>query len=202
MDLTNVFGANVEQEFFRWFNGEYAQELTERYPDMKGLTLVIIDPSKTLEACLNWHDPLEYMILIAHFGDEEASLGDGGTRENVERKLRFVLRTGEDSVYAEETSIHLVLPGDFPWQGAGVRKDFVGGVSGLAKEEDWRVFTECADKLTELLTKVNAAARAKWLELREGGDDSVETKYLTGDAIDLSDFFSTEESVEEESSPA
>jgi hypothetical protein len=197
MDLTNVFGVNVRDMFMKWFDGEFTENFAERFPDKEGLTLVILDPQRGLELYDLWENPLSSTLLQAYIGDEEASLEAGGTRENVERKLRFVLRTlGQGSVMAEHELAYMVLPGDFPVEGAGEHMGFYGGVSGLKKQDDWTVFTECVDKLVELLQLVNEAAAARAKELSSRDDAPVDAKYLIG--IDVSDLFPKEKDAGDE----
>ena len=178
MNLTNVFGINVEEQFLEWFNGEFATEFAERFPD-KGMTLIVLDGDEPITIMENWETPLNFTLITAHLGDEEAAIAADGTEDNVVGKLRFCLRTMMDSAEAERRP-DLVREGDFPHEGAGEYKGYYGGVSGLKKEEDWEIFCRCVDKLIELLAAVNSAAIAKADELREQEDCPRGTKYLNG----------------------
>jgi len=144
---------------------------TERFGDDKGMTLVVLNPDDVIGSSLDWSLPLKYKLVIGHVGDEvsvEAAKGPEGTLANVCGKLRFVLRNYSDSVFAE-TAYAYIRPGDFPWEGAGIHLEFFGGVSGLAKEEDWEMYCLCIDKLVELLSAVNEAAMKLYFELDEAG---------------------------------
>jgi hypothetical protein len=108
----------------------------------------------------DWRNPLDHVLLQAViWGDVDAGMAPDGTMENVGGKLRFVLREGMDSVEAE-TSLHLVQPGDFPWQGAGTYRGFTGGVSGRTKREDWLIFCHLVDHLIDLMNQVAERAHA------------------------------------------
>lgn len=183
MDLIDVFGINVKDQFLNWFNGDFAKMFGERFPG-KSMTLIILDPDDLIDLMTSWRNPLSYEIIEAHLGDEGATTDPDGTRDNVVGKLRFVLRTLSDSVVAE-TEPQLVREGDFPWEGAGSYEGYIGGVSGLRKEDDWKIFCMCVDKLNELVGAVNIAAMARAAELREQDDCPAGTKYLQG--IDLTE---------------
>lgn len=177
LDLTNHFGINVQEKFLSWFHGDFAKEFAERFPG-KGITLVILDPDNTLLACLDWHTPLAHQIFVGVLGDPKASNEPGGTYNNVAGKLMYVLRTGSYESRAAETDYAMLRPGDFPWEGAGLYQDFLGGVSGLDKEDDWAVYCQCIDKLRELLEAVGKKAK-EIADLRRGAQGfPVEVKYL------------------------
>jgi hypothetical protein len=178
MNIENVFGINVHSQFMEWFDGEYAEQFAQRYPD-KGISLIILDPDMSLASMYGWRDPLVNAIIAAHIGDDDAAHGSGGTQDNVAGKLQFVLRTGYDSEFARIRP-HLLREGDFPYQGAGSYEDFFGGVSGLAQEDDWAEFQVCVDKLIVLLSAAGNAAVAEAARLRELPDTPVDVKYLRG----------------------
>ena len=187
MNLHNVFGVNVYDMFMDWFDREFTEMFNQRFPD-KGITLVILDSDDIVELERNWKFPLALgnVMIVVHVGDEEAAKADNGTLQNVEGKLRFVLRTGRNSVEAE-TQQDLVRPGDFPWEGAGNHKGYIGGVSGLAKEEDTEMLRICIEKLRELLMGVNSAAMVISDNLRKRDVVPVGAKYLY--EIDASEAF-------------
>ncbi len=176
MDLTNHFGIDVARQFADWFDGEFAERFAKRFPD-KTMTLIVLDPDQLISSCLHWEDPKKHIVLDGYLGSWEGVMKAGGTWENVLGKLRYVLRTMENSVEAETDYINL-RPGDFPWEGAGEYKGFTGGVSGLAKEEDWEIFCFCVDKLFELITRVGQAAAIKTEQLRKAPDADPRAKYL------------------------
>jgi hypothetical protein len=190
-DLTDVFGVDVDALFREWIHGEFAAWLQEKFPG-KHITLVLLDTAQRIDACEYWFDSQDYQLFVEHVGTDDAqekAKQSGGTLQNVHRKLRFVLRTGLDSLDAEEEYAHLVLPGDFPWEGAGDHAAQLGGVSGLDKESDWQAFCKCVDKLNELLSAINRAAMAKANELRQLEDSPVEVKYLEGIELTVDEVF-------------
>ncbi|HSX14303.1 MAG TPA: hypothetical protein VLE72_00090 [Candidatus Saccharimonadales bacterium] len=176
MDLTNVFGVNVLAQFVKWFHGPFAVEFTEQFPG-KGLTLVILDPDMTCDAMLSWQDPMRYRMFVAHQGSVTVAEALNGTLENVIGKLHFCLRTGYASVKAE-TMKYLVREGDFPHEGAGEYRDHFGGASGLAKEDDWKIYCQCVDKLIELLDDAIGRAMERAEVLRHDAAAPAGVKYL------------------------
>ncbi|MDQ5944314.1 MAG: hypothetical protein QG658_381, partial [Patescibacteria group bacterium] len=157
-----------------WFHGEFAEYFAARFPDQT-MTLVILDPDRTFEYFINWKKPEKYAMLALHHGPKRHHAKPGGTLENVYGKLRYTLRVIDDSIQSEQAiSDDQLRPGDFPWEGAGWHFDYIGGVSGLSKEEDWEMFCLCVDKLMELLSAAGRAARAK----REEQPNDSKGKYL------------------------
>ncbi len=179
LDLTNHFGIDVKRRFNDWFHGEFAAEFAERFPN-KGITLVILDPDNLMQACLEWRNPLAHEIFVGVLGDPKASNEPGGTYNNVAGKLTYVLRTISVTSLEAETDYVMLRPGDFPWEGAGMHEEFLGGVSGLAKEDDWAVYCQCIDKLRELLEAVGKKAKETADELRGTEDAPIGAKYLNG----------------------
>lgn len=150
------------------------------------MTLVVLKTDDRAGLMHDWRHPQGFEMIVAHIGDEGVATAENGTYDNVKGKLRFVLRTGMDSVMAE-TRQDFVCPGDFPWEGAGEYEGYIGGVSGLAKEEDWEMYCKCIDKLIELLTKVISKAMERSNELRQQPDCPSGAKYMYH--IDVSDLF-------------
>ncbi len=185
MDLKNVHGVNVHRMFMDWFEGFFTEEFESRFPN-KGMTLVVLNPDNLIELQQNWLNPQDFEMIVAHIGDEDVATATNGTYENVKCKLHFVLRTGMDSVMAE-TRQDFVRPGDFPWEGAGKYKGYIGGVSGLAKEDDWEMYCMCIDKLIELLTEVISKAIERSNLLRKHPQLHPRSKYMFG--IDVSHKF-------------
>ena len=178
MELHNVFGVNVYQMFMDWFNGEFTEMFSERFPE-KGMTLVILSSDNLVELEQNWRHPQGFELIVAHIGDEAVATAKDGTYDNVKGKLRFVLRTGLNSV-AAETQQDRVRAGDFPWEGAGHHMGYIGGVSGLAKKEDSEMLRICIDKLREMLKEVNTVAMTISDNLRKKPDCPSGSKYLNG----------------------
>jgi len=112
LDLSSHFGINVEDLFLDWFRGEYAADFAERFPG-KSIALVVLDPDSVFKVHFEWKTPLENAILVAHLGDEETCTKPDGLLHNVEGKLRYVLRSGDDSVAAENDPVFF-RRGDFP----------------------------------------------------------------------------------------
>lgn len=193
LDLTNHFGIDVKRRLNDWFHGEFATEFAERFPD-KGITLVILDPDNTLQACLDWRTPLAHEIFVGVLGDAKASNEPGGTYNNVAGKLTYVLRTNSVVSRSAETDYAMLRPGDFPWEGAGMHEDFLGGVSGLAKEDDWEVYCQCIDKLRELLEAVGKKAKETADELRGTEGAPRGAKYLNGIVLTDEDVWPPEKS--------
>ena len=185
LDINNHFGIDVEDLFNEWFNGEYAAEFAERYPG-KSISLVILNPDSPIQLLLDRDIPLKHAIIDTYLGDERLAEAPDGLRDNVEGKLRYVLTSMGDSVEAEANGFFF-RPGMFPWQGAGENANFCGGVSGLAKEEDWAEFCKCSDKLAELLTAVGNVALKKTEELRSSDSPPIGARYGRGVVVSLED---------------
>ena len=149
---------------------EILPELEAKYGDDVGFYLAILDS----EGPSDWTKP--FSILMLEFGTPEISYSEGSARENVERKLRFSLRTGLNSSEAKYHR-HLVLPGDFPYEGAGRHRGIWGGVSGLQEEQDWWVFRRCTDMFIELYGE-EIQERIDLSDRRKNPDRTVEQKYL------------------------
>lgn len=175
MDLANYFGIDVEAQITDWFDGEFTEEFRRRFSG-RDIGFFVLDNDRRSE----WDSeiPGVHTLLTLFTGDEDVAFADDGVIDNVNHKLRFVLRTGLNSVEAEKAFRYLVQPGDFPWEGAGTYRSFTGGVSGLLKEDDWRVFCQIIDKLIELLDAVAEKAQSICEIERKKDDAPVGTKYL------------------------
>lgn len=176
LDLTNHFGINVQEKFLSWFHGDFAKEFAERFPG-KGITLVILDPDNIVKLLSEWDIPLANAILTTYLGDEGAHTKADGTLQNVVGKLRYCLRTAEVMSLRAEADYAWVRPGDFPWEGAGAHDGFLGGVSGLDKEDDWAVYCQCIDKLLEILEAVGKKALERTEELRSSDNTYIGARY-------------------------
>lgn len=187
LDLTNHFGIDVEKKFIDWFHGKFATEFAERFPDKKGISLVILDPDNIVKVRAEWSDPLANAILVSYLGDQEAHTKADGTLQNVAGKLSFCLRGGYTHSRQAEESFLWVRPGDFPWEGAGEYRGFYGGVSGLDKADDWAVYQQCIGKLIEILEAVGKKALERTEQLRKSDDAPVGARYcnvtLTDDDV-------------------
>lgn len=178
----NVHGVNVLRMFMDWFEGEFTDEFIASFPKAGGMTLVVLNTESIVDQAQTWRHPQGFEMIVAHIGDAAVATAKEGTYDNVKGKLRFVLRTGEDSVMAESRQ-DMVQVGDFPYEGAGFYEGYTGGVSGLAKEDDWKMYCKCIDKLIELLIKVISKAIERSKELREQPDCPPGAKYMY--AIDV-----------------
>lgn len=139
LDSQPYFGEEVDIALQNWFIDEFSSVLRQKYGEGAEVSVVIVDPKS------NWQQPLPSYISCGNADDPRYS----DLVENVEHKLRFVLRTGLNSSEAA-TRPDLVEPGDFPYEGAGYYRGYCGGASGLNEESDWWVFRRTVDKLIEL----------------------------------------------------
>lgn len=175
------FDVDVMEEFRRWWHTEGAAEYEAKYGNT-AMAFVVLNPASTSYYIVE--RPLDeslYELLVAPRGtgaDEFDALFSGptGLLNNVAGKLRFVIRTGQNSVQAE-TQEWLLEPGDFPFEGAGIYRGFTGGVSGLANQDNWKVFCWLIDKFVEIR---RAAARAaiERMKNRDKTNDDPLIKYL------------------------
>lgn len=191
MDPMFFFGFPIREVFDDWFDKVFTPSFHKRFGDDKGMTLVLLDPDQTLSAILNWDDPLRHRMIVKYIRETDA-IQPGGTLYNVAGKLRFSLRTACNSVMAESAN-GLRRPLDFPWEGAGFvvigddRPEFIGGVSGLAKEDDWAVLVECATMLADLMIIVDAVAYWKYQKVTQIKPVPVDLKYMENLHVTQSD---------------
>jgi hypothetical protein len=144
------FGVDVEALMREWFYATFVPAVIADYGDSPFAVVVLSNRVRH-----DWTNPFKSGSVLLRFayGSEEKVNGEEGLYANVERKLRFVLRTGLDSSWSE-THPHLLEPGDFPYRGAGTANDFVGGVSGFSQDQDWAVF----ERFTSAFTDVRESA--------------------------------------------
>lgn len=181
-NLESYFGVNVHEEFTRYLvSVEFQKWLDTNYPgDTPSISFALFNNDFRSE--WDWRDPfgnlnhLHGMWVI--WGDTADAMAPDGTMNNVESKLRFVLREGLDSVEAE-TNLHLVQPGDFPWQGAGTYRGFTGGVSGRKKREDWLIYCHLINHLIDLMNQVATEAFNACEVLRHLPNCPLRLKYMT-----------------------
>ena len=145
-------------------------ELKTKYGDAIAFYLAILDVGVEHD----WREALNTVLL--EYGTPKIDGSEGGTRENVERKLRFSLRTGLNSSEAKYHR-HRILPGDFPYEGAGCHRGFWGGVSGLQEEQDWWIFRRCVDMLVEL-REDDVQGLLDLSDRRKNPDRTIRQKYL------------------------
>lgn len=166
------FGVDVDRQVLNWWEG-YKSTVRQRYGDGANVMVYVLDPTRDHE----WRMPLAGWLYRLVSSAEDLD----GLMTNIAGKLQFCLRTGLNSVEAEKR-FDLLEPGDFPWEGAGFYRGYVGGASGLNKESDWRVFCEVVDQV--IVYRAAAAARAVEASRAKVPD----WKYLDGDLAELEAF--------------
>lgn len=162
---------SVIQAFEAWFAEEGAPYFLEKY-NGTDFMLIVMDPGVQYD----WRNPFDEDPLIQAWTNDAKASGLDGFKVNILNKLRFCLRTGLNSDQAHYQQ-GLVLPGDFPWAGAGWHRGILGGVSGLNEESDWWVFCRCVDKLLEL-QKAFIKPRIDASDEDKFPDRSIDAKYL------------------------
>lgn len=177
MDLENFFGVNVRSQFEAYVDSpEFDAWLKANTNGSDPVSFAVLENRQRDD--WHWTAPLRnctFRYVVSGYVGK--GMEPDGTMENVERKLRFVLRTGLNSVEAR-TRPDLIQPGDFPHEGAGTYRGYTGGVSGRKAPEDWRIFCHLVDKLIELLGTVGTKVLNKCDELRKDPNALVGTKYL------------------------
>lgn len=170
------FGTDIQSQLEEWWWGGGEEKFFRLHPDEKGKKYfaLILDPNYAHDAQRPFAGP-SYCLTNLRGAD---LLNPVGTPSNVAGKLRFVLRTGLDSVEAE-TRHDLGLPGDFTWEGGGKTHGYPGGVSGFVKEVDTALRVEITEKIVELRT---VAADPIFQAAKER---SAATKYLGGHPLGL-----------------
>jgi hypothetical protein len=146
------FGEEIDVALQNWLMDEFKAVLHRKYGEDAEVGVVILDPA----ASYSWQNRIAGDYISCGNADDPRY---SELVENVEHKLRFVLRTGLNS---SEATIRpdLVEPGDFPYEGAGFYRGYCGGASGLNEETDWWVFRRTVDKLIELRSAAAAPAIA------------------------------------------
>jgi|GEM_PF-3930462 len=157
--LHEHFGTNIGSQMVEWWRGEFLPTIETARSDgnggLKPVATVILAPVVQH----NWRLPLQYVLVrldTSHEGTHEQDrfTGPVGLYLNVAGKLRFSLRTEQDSIFAE-LNPDLLLPGDFPWEGALYNYNgYTGGTSGLRKQDDAQVTMD----VIQQLKKFRAAA--------------------------------------------
>lgn len=171
----SFFWVDVQSQLEEWWWSVGEKEFFAAHPDERGKNYfaIILDPNYPHD----WQRPFAGPSYFLTNVRESELLHPTGTPSNVAGKMRFVLRTGLDSVEAE-TRYDLVLPGDFPWEGAGETDGYPGGVSGFAKKSDTVLRARITEKIVGLRT---AAADPIYRAARRHPEA---TKYLGGDPLE------------------
>lgn len=179
-DLDDYYGVDVGEALNRYIHSEgFGAWLDATYPgDHPSISFVTLNNDFRSE--WDWRNPLnpahiQFSWVI--WGDFDAAMAPDGTMQNIEGKLRFVLRENMNSVEAE-TMKYLVQAGDFPFQGAGTYKGFTGGVSGRSKREDWQIYCHLIDYLVDLMDQVATEASKACDVLRDKPNCPKGLKYM------------------------
>ena len=148
------FGAKVAVAMLDWWNNSFLLKVRAEIGS-KAFTVVVLDPM----ADLSWRTPYgtgQANILIQMSDGKSSEIaGAEGLTANVEHKLRWVLRTGFDSVEStKRKNRHLIVPGDFAFAGAGTYRGLKGGCSGFDQFDDVKVFEWFVDELALIRSDV------------------------------------------------
>ncbi|HSX41155.1 MAG TPA: hypothetical protein VLF21_00760 [Candidatus Saccharimonadales bacterium] len=170
--MSERFGLLIQRQLDTWFHQVMVPNLQQKYGDDVEVSVVILDPARVPDPS----DPCSTGLYFVSVGDETRISAEEGLTDNVDHKLRFVLRTGLPS---SEAALRpdLVEPGDFPWAGAGTYRDYTGGASGLKEESDWWVFCRVVDHVIHLRTDAALRPIQACKERRPGW------KYLEGEVL-------------------
>ncbi len=148
------FGVDVSAQMVDWWRKDFLErpivKAMRRGKDgqVRHLVTVILDPFVQH----NWQSPFGHVLLKLDTSHEDGAeldkfSGETSLDTNVAGKLRFCLRTGQDSIFAE-TNPDLLLSGDFPWEGGLFAcRGYTGGTSGLDKHDDALVTEQVIDQL-------------------------------------------------------
>lgn len=138
------FGMPIGGMLDRWFNGEFREDLEEKYGDKASTIAVVI-----LRPVALYHiqpSAAAYTLCILSYGDD---VRIKELLSNIYGKFNFTLRTGLPSSKACQRP-DLVEPGDFPHAGAQIHRNYPVSVSALHEESDDWVGQRVVDNLIQL----------------------------------------------------
>lgn len=167
-----------------WTNYYLPVVFYPKYPG-KDVAVVILDSSMRH----SWTSPLDVPMFYLATGEgngldpDDRFFGRSGLVANIEGKLRFSLRTSLNSAEAERRP-DLLLPGDFPWEGAGEHRNYKGGASGVSQEGDWRTFCDVVDAMIALKTTIAKEALKLQRRAKDPGVDP-SWRYMEGSGLIL-----------------
>jgi hypothetical protein len=175
-----VFGVDIATPFQEWMRNVFTPKFHAVHPNDEFAGYIVepgasFNPSSSalgevLCYTTTTTDADKYMGLIA----------------NVRHKHQYSARTGQDSSTVGD-NFHLVVSGDYPYDGFLFHRGIPAGGSGVRKEFDVVYVREIVDKYIELRTAIvrEVIAIIDWAESHYC-EDIGRWKYLNGDLQTLS----------------
>ena len=169
-----VFGVDIATPFLDWVENVFTPKFKAMHPNDEFVGYIIepgtrFNPTKTADTA----------VLV--YGTVKTNVKRQQLLANVDHKGHYSLRTGLESSTALD-NLHLVLPGDFVYDGFVCHRGIWTGGSGVRKEFDVVYVREVADEYIRLragvvaeVVKVIEWARENW------PGDIGGWKYLEGD---------------------
>jgi hypothetical protein len=149
------FGVDIDAAMQEWWQG-YTVGFHREFGEEAAILVQVFDSRQPNLYTVGCAPLVRYDFRTGPFNTH--FIGQEGLQENIERKFYAIQRLGERSLIFEERP-DLLEPGDFPYDGAGIYRNYPGGASGLPTGAlDWRVFADVVDVLIEMRSA--AAARA------------------------------------------
>lgn len=169
-----VFGVDIIGDFKLWIHSVFAPKFHEQHPG-KEFAGYIVEPGASFNPKST---SLNETLVFSTTSNNDVYMG---LLQNVRHKHQYSNRTGLDSSTAGD-NLHLVLPGDFAYDGFLCHRGIPAGGSGVRKEFDVVYVREIVDKYIELRGAVvrEVISLVEWARANWQGDIG-NWKYLDGD---------------------
>lgn len=153
-----VFGININTLLDKWMAKVFTPNFKSMHADEE-FAGFIIEPGIKFDPVTT---PMSEVLIFSTSYDYDVYMG---LLQNVRHKACYSLRTGIDSSTAL-SNLHLVVPGDFVYDGFVCHRGIKAGGSGVRKEFDVVYVREIVDKYIELRTAVVAEVLdlIKWVK--------------------------------------
>ena len=143
-----VFGVDIATPFLEWVRNVFTPRFKAVHPNDE-FAGFIVEPSSRFNP---YKTSLSTVLMYSTTDDIDTYMD---LLQNVRHKGQFSLRTGMDSSMARGNT-HLVLPGDFVYDGFLFYRGLPTGGSGVRKEFDVVYVREIADEYIRLRAGVVA----------------------------------------------
>lgn len=141
-----VFGVDIATPFLEWVRNVFTPRFKAVHPNDE-FAGFIVEPSSRFNP---YKTSLSAVLMYSTTDDIDTYMD---LLQNVRHKGQFSLRTGMDSSMARGNT-HLVLPGDFVYDGFLFYRGLPTGGSGVRKEFDVVYVREIADEYIRLRSAV------------------------------------------------
>ncbi len=172
-----VFGTDIRPNFESWMRHAFAHKFKTLHPDDE-FAGFIVEPGTSYNPEDNNFEEVLVFSTIDNWGIY------GRLLQNVRHKAMYALRNGCDSAEAGR-NLHLVIEGDFPYDGFLKHRGIWAGGSGVRKEFDVVYTREIVDHYIELRSAVVREILDVVQWAREQGEDVGDWKFMAGTQEEL-----------------